>query len=118
MPLSWKWNNWTENMVYRNPAKIVSSWPRTGIVLAFVHELKMNILFFEGTQMYHWLLYMQAYIIISDFDVINWNFWSGFVNWNAVENESLDVLHNISYDNPSGMKEWYDLVPGIVFVNS
>ena len=38
-------------------------------------------------------------------------------NWKAVEKESEDILHNISLDNPSGMKEWYDLVPGTVFVN-
>ena len=37
-----------ENIIYKNPAKISSSWPRKGIVLAFVHEPKMNILFFEG----------------------------------------------------------------------
>ena len=39
-------------------------------------------------------------------------------NWKAFENESLDILHNISLDNPQGMKEWYDLVPGNVFVSS
>ena len=39
-------------------------------------------------------------------------------NWKAFENEPSDILHNISLDNPSGMKEWYDLDPGNVFVNS
>ena len=39
-------------------------------------------------------------------------------NWKAVENDYLDILRKISLDNPLGMKEWYDLVPGTVFINS
>ena len=40
------------------------------------------------------------------------------LNLKAVENESVDIIGNISLDNPSGMKEWYDLVLGTVSVNS
>ena len=36
------------------------------------------------------------------------------LNWKAVENESLDIRLDI----PLGMKDWYDLGPGTVFVNS
>ena len=117
MPLSWNWSDWIENMVYRNPAKTVSSWPRKGIVLAFVYELKMNVLPSEGNICCYAnvpFILIYACVIISDFDVVNRNFWSGFVELKSSWNESLDI----SLDCPLGMKDWYDLGPDTVFVNS